>query len=116
MGGGISKKINKETKEIHNKGFDLIDNNGDQLLHKNEIELIAEWFHKFMIIMSQKNHDCLKKKDPQRFLYETLNTMYGKPIQRKQFNKLALMIPNHKWQTELLPLLRTREIERLKNV
>tara|TARA_Y100000389_G_scaffold204539_1_gene257822 strand:+ start:20750 stop:21103 length:354 start_codon:yes stop_codon:yes gene_type:complete len=109
MGSGVSK----QNKELHNRAFDLIDIDGNEIIYKNEIQQMSKWFHTYMVNNSARDHNILSKKDPSVFLYEKIEKPYGTPLKRKDFNIIANMISIEKWHTEVIPLLRNKEIERL---
>ena len=102
MGSGISKP----KKNLHDTAFKLLDKNNDEKIYKNEINLLANWFHTNSVINSAQKHTILINKEPEKFLYEKLDIMYGKPLDKKLFNKLACMIPDKEWESQLLPILK----------
>ena len=109
MGCFSSKKRTK----IHNAGFDLMDTDGDHKVSKAEIELVATYLHRFAIMQSQARHTDLVNMKPMQYLYQVVDKPIGSKLKRKHFNRFAYMITIERWQTELLPALRRKEIQRL---
>ena len=109
MGCFSSKKRTK----IHNAGFDLMDTDGDHKVSKVEIELVATYLHRFAVMQSQARHTDLVSMKPLEYLYQVVDKPVGSKLKRKHFNRFAYMIPIERWQTELLPALRRKEIQRL---
>ena len=111
MGCTSSKKLVK----IHNTGFDLMDSDGDHKVSKEEIDIVASYLHRFAIMQSEARHLELKNTKPIDYLYQVVDKKVGSNLKRKDFNRFAYIIPPERWQTELLPALRRREIKRLQN-
>ena len=110
MGCFSSKKLVK----IHNAGFDLMDADGDQKVSKEEVEMVANYFHRFAIMQSQARHSELVNTSPIDYLYKVVDKKVGSKLKRRDFNLFAYIIPAERWQTELLPALRRNEISRLQ--
>tara|TARA_B100001063_G_C16777864_1_gene567321 strand:+ start:6434 stop:6775 length:342 start_codon:yes stop_codon:yes gene_type:complete len=109
MGCFSSKKLVK----IHNAGFDLMDADGDHKVSKQEVEMVATYFHRFAVMQSQARHAELVGTAPIDYLYQVIDKKVGSKLKRRDFNKFAYIIPTERWQTELLPALRRNEIQRL---
>ena len=43
-------KTSKNLVQVHNTGFDLMDADGDHKVSKEEVEMVATYFHRFVII------------------------------------------------------------------
>jgi len=112
MGCASSKKLAK----IHNTGFDLMDTDGDHKVSKEEIEIVAQYFHRFSVLQSQTRHTELVATGSVDYLYKVIDKKVGSNLKRKDFNKFAYIIPAERWQNELLPALRNNEINRLKQL
>lgn len=112
MGCTSSKKLAK----IHNTGFDLMDTDGDHKVSKEEIEIVAQYFHRFSVLQSQTRHAELVATGSVDYLYKVIDKKVGSNLKRKDFNKFAYIIPAERWQNELLPALRNNEINRLKQL
>ncbi len=110
MGCFSSKKLVK----IHNAGFDLMDADGDHKVSKEEVEMVANYFHRFAIMQSQARHSELVNTSPIDHLYKVVDKKVGSKLKRRDFNLFAYIIPAERWQTELLPALRRNEISRLQ--
>lgn len=108
MGCGVSK-----VKKVHNAGFDLLDSDGDNRVSQNEIEIIAAYLHTYQVNRSAEQHNRLANMSSIDYLYEVVDKDKNSKLKRKDFNKIAYIIPYGKWQRELLPALRRKEIERL---
>ena len=110
MGCKSSKKLVK----VHNAGFDFMDADGDHKVSKDEIEVVAQYFHNFSILQSKTRHTNLVNTKPIDYLYQVVDKPSGSKLKRKDFNKFAFIIPTEKWKNELLPALRNHEICRLQ--
>tara|TARA_B100000780_G_C21047241_1_gene420418 strand:+ start:666 stop:1007 length:342 start_codon:yes stop_codon:yes gene_type:complete len=110
MGCTSSKKLAK----IHNTGFDLMDTDGDHKVSREEIAIVAKYFHNFSVIQSKARHSNLVNTNPIDYLYQVVDKPVNSKLKRKDFNKFAYIIPTERWQNELLPALRRNEINRLK--
>lgn len=107
---------NSKVVKVHNRGFDLIDGDGDQKVSKEELDLVAAYLHRYKVNCSAIAHRNLEATPPVTYFYEVVDKKQGSKLVRKDFNKIAYMIPREKWEGELLPILRRREIERLQNL
>ena len=110
MGCGVSK-----TRKVYNEAFDLLDTDGDCKVSKQEAEIIATYLHQYMINQSALEHNRLSTMEPIDYLYAVIDKKNGSDLKRTDFNKIAYMIPRNKWSGELLPVLRSAEISRLRN-
>ena len=110
MGCGASK-----TRKVHNQAFDLLDADGDCKVSKEEAEIVATYLHRYMINLSALEHNRLSTMKPIDYLYAVIDKRHGSDLKRTDFNKIAYMIPRNKWSGELLPVLRSAEISRLRN-
>ena len=110
MGCGPSKE-----KRVHNVGFDLLDSDGDNKVSKEEVELVATYLHRYMINQSALEHNRLSTMKPMDYLYGVIDKRNGSDLRRTDFNRMAFMIPRNKWVGEVLPVLRSAEISRLRN-
>ena len=111
MGCGQSK-----VKKVHNAGFDLLDSDGDNKVSQKELEIIAQYLHTYQVNRSVEAHNRLANTAPIDYLYEVVDKDKNSILKRKDFNKIAYIIPYGKWQRELLPALRRKEIERLRQL
>lgn len=107
---------NSKVVKVHNRGFDLIDGDGDQKVSKEELDLVAAYLHRYKVNCSAIAHRNLEATPPVTYFYEVVDKKQGSKLVRSDFNKIAYMIPREKWEGELLPILRRREIERLQNL
>ena len=107
---------NSKIVKVHNRGFDLIDGDGDQKVSKEELDLVAAYLHRYKVNCSAIAHRNLEATPPITYFYEVVDKKQGSKLVRSDFNKIAYMIPREKWEGELLPILRRREIERLQNL
>ena len=107
---------NSKIVKVHNRGFDLIDGDGDHKVSTEELELVANYLHRYKVNCSAVAHRNLESTPPVTYFYEVVDKKQGSKLVRKDFNKIAYMIPREKWERELLPILRRREIERLQNL
>tara|TARA_B100001027_G_C16165785_1_gene284664 strand:+ start:249 stop:590 length:342 start_codon:yes stop_codon:yes gene_type:complete len=112
MGCFSSKKLVK----IHNAGFDLMDSDGDHKVSKEEIGVVATYLHNFAVMQSKARHTELINTKPMDYLYQVVDKKVGSKLKRRDFNRFAYIIPQERWQTELLPALRRKEINRLRQV
>ncbi len=108
MGCRMSK-----VKKVHNAGFDLLDSDGDNKVSQEEIEIVAQYLHTFQVNRSIEAHNGLVSTNCVDYLYDVVGKKRNSKLLRKDFNKIAYIIPYSKWQRELLPILRKREIQRL---
>ena len=116
MGSGISSNRNPEEKKIHNTAFDLLDTDGDQLVEKLELEAFAKHFHEFMVSKSRGDHLRLERSDPVKYMYDVVGLSYGSRLKKKNFKKLAYIIPVDLWKAQFLPILKKNEINRLSKI
>ena len=100
-------------KKVHNAGFDLLDSDGDNKVSHQEIEIIATYLHRYQVNRSVEAHNRLANTPSVDYLYEVVGKEKNSKLKRSDFNKIAYIIPYNKWQRELLPALRRKEIERL---
>ena len=107
-------KSSKKLVQVHNAGFDLMDADGDHKVSKEEIEMVATYFHRFAVMQSQARHSDLVNTKPIDYLYKVVDKKVGSKLKRRDFNTFAYIIPAERWQTELLPALRRNEISRLQ--
>ena len=68
-----------------------------------------------MINLSALEHNRLSTMKPIDYLYAVIDKRHGSDLKRTDFNKIAYMIPRNKWTGEVLPVLRSAEISRLRN-
>ena len=73
MGCTSSKKLSK----IHNTGFDLMDTDGDHKVSKEEIEIVAQYFHRFSVLQSQTRHAELVATGSVDYLYKVIDKKRG---------------------------------------
>lgn len=111
MGCGVSK-----VKKVHNAGFDLLDSDGDNKVSQKEMEIIATYLHTYQVNRSIEAHNRLANTSSIDYLYEVVGKEKNSKLKRRDFNKIAYIIPYGKWQQELLPALRMKEIERLREL
>ena len=111
MGCGVSK-----VKKVHNAGFDLLDSDGDNKVSQKELEIIAKYLHTYQVNRSVEAHNRLANTPSIEYLYEVVGKDKNSKLKRRDFNKIAYIIPYTKWQNELLPALRRKEIERLRQL
>ena len=109
-------KNSKKVRQVHNHGFDLIDTDGDHKVGKQELEIVSTYLHRYMVNRSAEDHNVLVNTEPIKYLYQIVDKEENSTLTRKDFNKVAYVIPSSKWQNELLPILRKNEIERLKKL
>ena len=114
--GCTNSKVNSELIQNHNLGFDLLDSDGNHKISPEEIENIASFFHKHMVEVSQNAHNTLESTEPMKYLYNVIGKKENTSLVRKDFNKIAYMIPLEKWKTQLVPLLQNVELARLTNL
>lgn len=107
-------KSSKKLVQVHNTGFDFMDADGDHKVSKEEITVVAQYFHNFSILQSKERHEQLVNTKPIDYLYQFVGKPVGSKLRRRDFNKFAFIIPADKWQSELLPALRNNEISRLQ--
>ena len=81
MGCTSSKKLAK----IHNTGFDLMDTDGDHKVSKEEIEIVAQYFHRFSVLQSQTRHTELVATGSVDYLYKVIDKKVGSNLKRKDF-------------------------------
>tara|TARA_B100001093_G_scaffold249833_2_gene239260 strand:- start:13803 stop:14153 length:351 start_codon:yes stop_codon:yes gene_type:complete len=108
MGCRMSK-----VKKVHNAGFDLLDSDGDNRVSQEEIEIVAQYLHTFQVNRSVEAHNALVNTSSVDYLYDVVDKKKNSKLLRSDFNKIAYIIPYAKWQRELLPILRRKEIQRL---
>jgi hypothetical protein len=107
---------NSKTVKVHNHVFDLIDGDGDNKMSNEELELVSNYLHRYKVNCSAIAHKKLEATPPVTYFYEVVDKKPGSKLVRKDFNKIAYMIPRDKWERELLPILRRHEIERLRDL
>ena len=93
-----------------------MDTDGDHKVSREEIAIVAKYFHNFSVIQSKARHSNLVNTNPIDYLYQVVDKPVNSKLKRKDFNKFAYIIPTERWQNELLPALRRNEIDRLRQL
>lgn len=113
--GCISTKKKVAIKSVYNKIWDLLDTDGDFQVSSNEIQLVSSKVHQYHVNCAIENLETLKTRNPTEYVLSLLNKKENDNLKRSDFNDLASMMPYTKWHTEILPILRKEEIQRLQN-
>ena len=66
-------KTSKNLVQVHNTGFDLMDADGDHKVSKEEVEMVATYFHRFAIMQSEARHSALVNTPPIDYLYKVVD-------------------------------------------
>ena len=91
-------KLSKTTRKVHNVGFDLIDSDGDHKVSSDELKLVSTYVHRYMVNKSAEEHNNLANMDPVKYIYCITDKQENSQLTRKDFNKIAYVIPSTKWQ------------------
>ncbi len=113
--GCIPTKKKVAIKTVYNKIWDLLDTDGDYQVSSSEIQSISKNVHDYHIECARNNLETLKSRNPTEYILSLLDKKENDNLKRSDFNKLASMMPYTKWHSEILPILRKQEIQRLQN-
>ena len=112
--GCFQSKRKIKVKTTYNKIWDLLDTDGDFQVSAEELEAVSKQLHDFQIQCCEEDLKILKSKDATEYVLSILGKDKKDRLARSDFNKFASMLPFSKWHSEILPLLRKKEIERLR--
>lgn len=112
--GCFQSKQKIKIKSTYNNIWDLLDTDGDFLVAADELQAVSKHLHDFQIQCCEEDLKILKSKDPTEYVLSILGKDNKDLLTRSDFKKFATMLPFSKWHSEILPLLRRKEIERLR--
>tara|TARA_B100001027_G_C16210721_1_gene305003 strand:+ start:193 stop:519 length:327 start_codon:yes stop_codon:yes gene_type:complete len=99
-----------KVKPVQNEIFDLMDMNGDNVVGKNEIALVAKFVLQADIERAQIYLESLKVADPVKHIEKYV----GKTVTKAELRHLYPRVDHNIWINQILPQLKRKEIERLK--
>ena len=111
MGCLLSKKV--KVKSIYNSVWDLLDSDGDHNVSSEELSSVSNIIHNYQIQCCEADLAQLKLRNPTEYVLSMIGKKEKDALARKDFCKIAPLLPHTKWHNEILPILRTKEIQRL---
>ena len=100
-----------KVKPVQDEIFDLMDMNGDNIVGKNEVELVATFVLQADIERARIYLESLKVSDPVKHIEKYV----GKTVTKAELKHLYPRINHEIWVNQILPQLKKKEIERLRN-
>ena len=111
MGCLLSRK--NKVKNIYNSVWDLLDSDGDHNVSSEELSSVSKIIHQYQIECCEADLAQLKLRDPTEYVLGMIGKQEKDTLARKDFRKVAPLLPHTKWHNEILPILRSMEIQRL---
>lgn len=113
--GCFQSKQKIAVKTMYNKAWDLLDTDGDFKVSSEELQAVSKNIHEFQIKCCEEDLTLLKNKDPTDYVLSIIGKKQTDLLTRSDFNKFASMLPHTKWHSEIIPILRRKEVERLRS-
>jgi hypothetical protein len=101
------QKKSKVTDEV----WDLMDNNGDNIVNARELSIVAQFFHRAAIEDLENTLVILKATDPVQHVLGIAGRK--NKLRLVDFKRLQYSIPTAVWKLQILPVLRRAEVDRL---
>ena len=111
MGCLVSKK--QPVKAVYNSVWDLLDSDGDARVSSQELDSVSNIIHSYQVECCENSLNVLKQRNPTEYVLTIIGKKQKDLLVRKDFQKIAPLLPHTKWHNEILPVLRTLEIRRL---
>jgi len=103
----------KNAVKVYNSVWDLLDSDGDAKVSSQELDTVSKIIHSYQIECCQNSLNQLKLRNPTEYVLTVIGKKEKDLLTRKDFKKIAPLLPHTKWHTEILPVLRDLEIQRL---
>ncbi len=97
-------------KPVQDEIFDLMDMNGDNVVGKNEVALVAKYVLEADIERAQIYLQSLQTSDPVKHIEKYV----GKTVTKTELKQLYPRVGHEIWLNQILPELKRKEIQRLK--
>lgn len=97
-------------KPVQDEIFDLMDMNGDNMVGKQEVQLVAKYVHQADVERARIYLESLKVADPVKHIEKYV----GKTITKAELKHLYPRVQHDIWVNQILPELKKKEIERLR--
>jgi len=98
-------------KVLQNEIFDLLDQNGDEIVSLSELVIVAKHLHKADIGRAQVYLETLQMTEPVEHIINQLGT---NKVYRKQLKQLYARVSPDVWVQKIIPELKRAEIRRLQ--
>ena len=109
----IFNKMNcfkSKIKPVQDEIFDLMDMNGDNVVGAQEVALVAQYVLQADIDRAQIYLDSLQVADPVKHIKKYV----GKTVTKTELKQLYPRVKHEIWVNQILPELKKKEIQRLK--
>ncbi len=112
MGCFLSKK--QPVKAVYDSVWDLLDSDGDAKVASQELDSVSNIIHSYQVECCENSLNQLKQRNPTEYVMTIIGKNQKDLLVRNDFKKIAPLLPHTKWHNEIIPVLRTLEIRRLR--
>ncbi len=103
--------LKSKVKPVQDEIFDLMDMNGDNVVGKNEVALVAKYVLNADIERARIYLQSLQVADPVKHIEKYV----GKQVTKAELKSLYPRVKHEIWVNQILPELKKKEIDRLRD-